>query len=510
MSRYLSITEINTQMDQLATNPDYNGYVSVFNLNHQTAGSRFVKCLRIGSTTPGVTRVPVLIMGGIHAREWAPPDALLDFAQRLLRCFHAGTPYVDPRFVMNTTNADANDLGHVGRVVFDETAPTLFSVPDVRRVINNLELYIIPTVNPDGRDFSLQSGNISGMQMDAADATPVPKSFWRKNRNNLGTCTDGTPAIGVDLNRNFSPLPAWNIATYHNAAINASIPANLKVSVTMDSSAYAASPFFNLFHGTSTPENEVRNIIDLVNERHIKFFLDVHSAAREIYYPWSMNENQTTDPLKSQFNDYWDNIAGNPIAAQRGRPLNDGTPNPAYQEFIPQEPPYNLLLRHVQLANAMRNLIRDAAGSDIHAQNRCTYAVKQSFELYSSPGDSLDYVFSTQMERNPAGTAAGHPARIKPSVFPVHAFTIEAGHRSDGHFWPSRAASSNQYLKVRREVQFAVIALIKYAATWSVPVAPAPPPPPSGGTPPSGCSVIILIGMGIATSLCVTLFMLFS
>jgi len=280
----------------------------------------------------------------------------------------------------------------------------------------------------------------------------------------------------------------------------------------MDSSAFLTSRFFHVFHGTSAPENETRCIIDLVNDKQIKFFLDVHSAKREIYYPWSMNENQTTEPLKSQYNDNWDNNPANPIAAQRGRPLNGGPGPRTYQEFIPEVAPYNLVQRHVQLANAMRNLIRDAAGSDLHAQNRCTYAVKQSFELYSSPGDSLDYVFSTQMERDPSGTAAGHPARIKPAVFPVHAFTIEAGHESDGNFWPSRLSTSNQYLKVRREIQFAVIALLKYAATWSAPAAPAPPAPaPSGGSRPSGClSVILLIGIGLTTSLCVTLFMLFS
>ncbi len=39
--------------------------------------------LRVATPTGASPKIPVLITGGIHAREWAPPDTLLEFADRL-------------------------------------------------------------------------------------------------------------------------------------------------------------------------------------------------------------------------------------------------------------------------------------------------------------------------------------------------------------------------------------------------------------------------------------------
>ncbi len=522
MSRYLTVQQINARMTALADNASYAGYVSVFDLSRtSTGGARPIKCLRIGNHSPGVPRIPVLIMGGIHAREWAPPDSLLEFAEELLRCFKNNTPFVDPRFVMTNSSKDTShpsEANYEGRIVFAETAASLFSAPDIVRVMNNLELYIVPTINPDGREFTQQPGNIPSTTMSSSDLTPANKKWWRKNRHNLGTCIDGTAAIGVDLNRNFSTLPSWDYKKYYNSANLASHAGAIAVTDTMNSSADTEKEFFNTYHGSPVPENETQGIMDLVASRNIKFFLDVHQFAREIYYPWSMNSNQTTDALKSQYNPQWDNEPANPNAAQRGRVFNDGTNLATYAEFFPNQPGYDLLQRHIDLATSMSSHIASAAGSDPHAINRTVYAVKPSFELYSSPGDSVDYVFGTQLRRSATSSPGGNMAEIISAKYPVFSFTIEAGHDSDGEFWPSRHSTKNQYLKVRREIQFAVIALIKYAATWSQPPAPAPPPsppvsppasPPASPSPPptgSGCSTLIVV-IGLATSFCIAAIM---
>jgi hypothetical protein len=511
MSKYLTVQQINDRMTALAAKPEYAGYVSVFNLSRSsTAGARPIKCLRIGNHSPGVPRIPVLIMGGIHAREWAPPDSLVEFAEKLLRCFQTRTAFVDPRFVMTNSSRDSShpdESAYEGRIVFTETRASLFSVPDIIRVMDNLELYVVPTINPDGREFTQQPGDIPGTTMSSSGATPANKKWWRKNRHDLGTCIDGTVAIGVDLNRNFSTVPSWDYKKYYNASDLVAHANAIAVTDTKDSSADTEKEFFNTYNGSTTPENETQAIMDLVVDKNIKFFLDIHQFAREIYYPWSMNSNQTTDALKSQYNPLWDNDPANPNAGQRGRVFNTPANIATYAEFFPNQPGYDLQQRHIDIASSMRDHIADAGGSDVHAINRTRYAVKPSFELYASPGDSVDYVFSTQLRRSATASPGGNMAEIISSKYPVFSFTIEAGHESDGEFWPSRMSNKNQYLKVRREIQFAVIALIKYAATWSQPPAPAPPPPPppspSPSPPPppvgSGCSTLIVV-IGLATS----------
>lgn len=511
MGRYLTVDEIQTRTEALGTDPDNAGIAGVFDLNHRTGdGNRQVKCIKIGKTTAGITPIPVLIVGGIHAREWAPPDALLDFAERLLRTYKAGTAYTDKRFVMTVSDKDSNDAGYTGRIVFDETSPALFSHPDIHRVLTKIELYIVPCVNPDGRHFSQQPGNIPGVLLGG---NPLEKKWWRKNRKSHGTCLDGSPAIGVDINRNFSPVPSWDIDKYYNAATlsDPKLRSRIAVSTVKDSSR-SFNEFMETYHGITTPENETQNLIDLVNAKKIKFFLDVHSFQREIYFPWGVNENQTTDTVKSQYNPKWDNTAANTTPSQQGRPLNNpasAAPEP-YQEYFPTDSAYDLRGRHIALATSMHNLILSASGSDIHARRRSSYAVKPAFELYSAPGDSSDFVFSTQLEKDPASTPAGNKVRLK-SIFPVHSFTIEAGHSSDGQFWPSQLATKNQFLKVRREIQFGVIGMLKYIATWSGPPAPAPgaPPAPSPGPasppPSSGCLPLILLPL---SSIAGTLYLL--
>lgn len=43
----------------------------------------------------------MLITGGVHAREWAPPDALLRLARQLLDAFKTSTDIVFPALLAN-------------------------------------------------------------------------------------------------------------------------------------------------------------------------------------------------------------------------------------------------------------------------------------------------------------------------------------------------------------------------------------------------------------------------
>lgn len=111
-----------------------------------------VKLFRI-TTTPAVFSKPaLLIVAGLHAREWAPPLAAIEFASQLLNNYDPSS--LDPEIIA------------------------------VNQMVDNLDILIVGAGNPDGINFSRHDD-----------------SNWRKNRRpNAGypTCP------GVDLNRNFS------------------------------------------------------------------------------------------------------------------------------------------------------------------------------------------------------------------------------------------------------------------------------------------------------------------
>lgn len=116
------------------------------------AGASPVKLFRI-TTTPAVFSKPtLLIVAGLHAREWASPLAAIEFASQLLNNYSPGS--MDPDVIA------------------------------VNQLVDNLDILIVGAGNPDGINFS---------RHDVAN--------WRKNRRPNA----GFPACpGVDLNRNFS------------------------------------------------------------------------------------------------------------------------------------------------------------------------------------------------------------------------------------------------------------------------------------------------------------------
>ena len=159
------MAEVDQRIDDLAAK--YSGAVRLIDLPHRTWEDRTCRAIRIGCSD---TKAPaVVLLGGVHAREWGSPDILVAFAERLLSAWQA-------------------DKGHSDRPP---------SVPRVERSAAHREtaVYIVPQVNPDGRHHSL---------------TVDP--LWRKNRQTCPVRTRGDEerCIGVDLNRNFDFL--WDFA----------------------------------------------------------------------------------------------------------------------------------------------------------------------------------------------------------------------------------------------------------------------------------------------------------
>jgi hypothetical protein len=170
-----------------------------------------VQALRIGTHRDG-SRIGVLAYSQEHAREWATPLVTLEFAERLL------------------ANADTD--------------------PATRELLDSVDVFVIPTVNPDGANYSFHDAN-----------------FQRKNLVNHCTGAQRDPANrdswGVDVNRNYTVGSLFD--GYTGASTNCL------------SGTYA---------GTSElSEAESSNVIALAKAHtNIKFAMNVHSYGG--YFMW--------------------------------------------------------------------------------------------------------------------------------------------------------------------------------------------------------------------------------
>jgi hypothetical protein len=210
-----------------------------------------VQALRIGSVRDG-SKVGVLAYSQEHAREWATPLVTLEFAERLLANY--------------ATDAQTREL------------------------LDSVEVFVIPTVNPDGANYSFNDFN-----------------FQRKNLVNHCTGADRDPRLrnswGVDVNRNYT------VGSYFDGYVGGS-PNCL-------SGTYAGT--------AELSEAESRNVIALARAHPtIKYALNVHSYGG--YFMWSPGaykaEGRVTLPRPSideakYFQDSARRIVG-AIAAQRG------------------------------------------------------------------------------------------------------------------------------------------------------------------------------------------------
>jgi hypothetical protein len=207
-----------------------------------TSGNRAVAALQVKGPTSGV-RIPVVIIGGVHAREWAPPDGVLSIVYPAF--FKAGVFY----------------------------AAYTITAARVSGFLDRFNLIFLPLVNPDGRDHSLQ----------------VDK-MWRKNRRIIPQHTP--PSRGVDIARNF-PI-AWDHERYYTPAAAA------QAHVSTDSA-------FETYRGEpGTREVEALNVMSLVADHRPEVFVDVHAAGRHVATPWGMETGQNNEPLKNFANPFHD------------------------------------------------------------------------------------------------------------------------------------------------------------------------------------------------------------
>mmetsp|Transcript_16674 Transcript_16674/g.36049 ORF Transcript_16674/g.36049 Transcript_16674/m.36049 type:complete len:706 (+) Transcript_16674:334-2451(+) len=195
----------------------------------------------------------MLIISGVHAREYAPPELAMRFAETLVDGY----------------NVDA----------------------DITWLLQHTEIHLIIYVNPDGRYV----------------AENYPELMWRKNLNpNQGDgCSSNS--TGVDLNRNYdfawgntdgaSPDPCDN--EYHGRSPHSEPETQAVVNYAQD-----------LF-----PEEQRKDPADInveLGEDIMGIFVDIHASGGYVYFPWGFEDSRSPDDDALQalgrklahFNDY--------------------------------------------------------------------------------------------------------------------------------------------------------------------------------------------------------------
>jgi murein tripeptide amidase MpaA len=387
--------------------------------------------LKIAATTADspAQRWAVLITGGVHARELAPPDALVSFLEQLVGA------YAEQRAITYPAWTDP-----VAGIVYDSF---IISWPWVQRIVERLDLYVVPVVNDDGRDWVL-----GPMPANATWDTEWPHKWWRKNRRPAPAGSTDPREAGVDINRNFDIL--WDYQKHYNMALGDKL---------VDAST---KPKRNVYIGPDAEsEPETKNVANLMRDKNISFYLDVHQIGRDVMYAWGTETDQTTDPTQNFTNATWDG-------------KRDGTRRDTYREFIPASAAALGIVAAQRISDQIQV---KAGGSSPAAQARSDYRVMQSAELYVTTGTTQDFCFSRWFA----------PVTGGPAISPVLAITLEVGGGDpkqpdwEGGFSPDYV---KHYPKLEREIHVAAWAFLSMAAAlpFQGPVAPPNPPPPTSTT----------------------------
>ena len=197
---YMDLDEIVSYINAMETN--YPTLCEVYSIG-TSLQSRDIWVLHI-SGTPSGSKPAVFYHSLIHCREWITAPVVLYLANYLV-----------------------SNYG---------------SDPDVTELVDGVDIYLAPCVNPDGYVYTWTTAR-----------------YWRKNRRNNG---DGS--YGVDLNRNWGY--EWGYDNY-------------------GSSPYTSDETYRGPSAFSEPETQVLSSF-ISSDPNILAYMDYHSFSQLILWPW--------------------------------------------------------------------------------------------------------------------------------------------------------------------------------------------------------------------------------
>ncbi|HKD41157.1 MAG TPA: M14 family metallopeptidase [Myxococcaceae bacterium] len=231
---FKSYQDINDRLDFLTQSYPDLAEVTVIG---QSLEGRDIRVIRVTGPdaigNPRDGRPAFVIEGTQHAREWIAPMTVVFAADRLVQQY-----------------------GLDARVQF---------------VMEGVDFYFVPDMNPDGYDYTWTS-----------------ERFWRKNRR----INEGSSCQGIDLNRN------WEVGWGGTGSSN--------------------DPCSDVFHGPQAwSEPEVAAVRDLTRSLSARLvaYLDFHSFGQLVLSPWQYT---TTTPPDADFLDGYGQLISDAIRSVHG------------------------------------------------------------------------------------------------------------------------------------------------------------------------------------------------
>jgi murein tripeptide amidase MpaA len=230
---YYNDAEYQSAMRNLAQT--YGAHTQLLELNELTWQNRTVRALRL-SLDPGAGNPAIVMLGCMHADEWGGCEILLHLASDLLYSVEHDAAL---RYGSHEVKA-----------------------AEVRQLLEERDLILVPVVNPDGRH---------------ASQTDYRRPDTRRNaRPRHGDRSEEAFAEAVDLNRNFDFL--FSAAEFDSTVA----PTDLD-DITSEN-----------HHGPdAASEPETRNIKGLLDDfPQAAWLVDLHRPGLTIRHPWAVDESQ--------------------------------------------------------------------------------------------------------------------------------------------------------------------------------------------------------------------------
>ena len=223
---------------QARTKVNLSDFLATTTNAHVPRGPFEYSVLRIGKRRDG-SNVGVFLYCQQHAREWATPLTCLETAEQLLRNYA-----IDP---------------------------------NTRHLVDNLDIFILPSSNPDGGHFSIhnfnsQRKNMTNYCVEGGKETdnPFAPNFWTP-RVNPGT---GIPYVNTDpASRN-----AWGVDENRNNTVGTLFDGYIGASYSCTSEVFTGP--------AEASEPEIKNELWVADTfKNIKFSNNIHSFGG--YFMWA-------------------------------------------------------------------------------------------------------------------------------------------------------------------------------------------------------------------------------